>query len=120
MTEEDQIKACAELDGWTFNGHVWEKPECESVFYPSVFCEASLPNYSSRDVLIPLIQKCINQNPDNEDDGGVMAQFQCALLIACNICNLSIDDVLVVQTLICASPSQLREALLRTTGKWKE
>jgi hypothetical protein len=94
MTEQEQIKALAELDGWT-----------EYLFGSANDCVKHkncdwkiAPNYlASYDAIIPLIQK---QN------------------VTGSVIDNSPEDF--HGYIIDMSPAQLCEALLKATGKWKE
>lgn len=122
MTKEQQIKAIAELDGWTEVGS--HKP-----FGFSFFClsgKHNKDNYDfhplkdylqSRDAIVSVIEK-----------QGI-AVMEGVLMQLWNIFDKTIShgthfygfSELRKQTLIMfATPAQLAEALLRATGKWKE
>lgn len=114
MTTTEQIKALAELDGWTEVGS--HKPlgftfHCLSGkrdkdnynFYP-------VKDYrGSYDAIIPLMQK---------QDSMVFIAFLCALLPDEEAFK-ELHTVAKARALYYATPSQLCEALLRATGKWK-
>lgn len=98
MIEQEQIKALAELDGWTeihqstlllefgINNPVWAGRMPDKDFL------VALPNYlTSYDAIIPLIQK-------------LGLWYEC------------LQDYQIATP----SPSQLCEALLRATGKWTD
>ena len=127
MSETEQIKACSELDGWSKqfvqDGYKFSDPSKPSMVErwvsPTGYHSIRHPDYSSRDVLIPLIEKQSNE---------VRQQFFYELLklrghtlettLPCSI-QISITH-LQFADLILSSPSQLREALLRSVGKWTE
>ena len=98
MKPEDQIKALAELDGWTPHDK-----------YPDVMCrgrrEAHIKSdnmqcyLTSYDAIIPLIQR---------QDDGVIGELHRFLWI------------LWKKRFYEATPNQLCEALLRATNKWIE
>jgi len=105
MTNEQQIKALAKLDGWSGvqPNHVPREtmmgmpPNCERF-------ELTKPYLTSYDAIIPLVQKQSYEVRNKifssfEKDTGWTAQ---ALLM------------------LAATPAQLCEALLRATGKWVE
>ncbi len=105
MTEADQIKACAELDGKTSNAY-WCPCGCGEQR------NNNLPNYNSRDVLIPLIEK----QPRHIQRSVAFELFwHNGSSVQEEAGEQTKTDVL---TGLLASPSQLREALLRATGKW--
>ncbi len=113
MSEAEQIKACAELDGWRdcdFHHHHLNLNWLSGI-NPESNCLEELPNYNSRNVLIPLIERHTNRYNRDFDE-----RLRCML---CVINNRNPDLINAVDFL-CAAPSQLREALLRATGKWTE
>lgn len=111
MTQEQQIKALAELDGWTSLGQDAEMIEHWIQFPRDVVSRLSydeirkqrrwsLPPYlTSYDAIIPLIQK---------QDGHTLQR------IWWHINQLNHVYKFMV------SPAQLCEALLRATGRWTE
>ena len=101
MTNDDKIKALSGLDGWKWEARfcgavkVWNNPP-KMVFY-----DEDLPRYlDSYDAIIPLIQK---------QDMIVKASM-------CKLIGVKHDYC----AWISATPSQICDALLRATGKWKE
>ena len=116
MTPEQRIKALAELDGWRWEAHetgtrLW-RPDgtIENNHYAETW---RVPNYlTSYDAIIPLIQK---------QDKVTQCEF---LVILFRFYGNNEDPDLNYMTLwpmtFALTPSQLCEALLRATGKWKE
>ena len=114
MTPEEQIKALAEVDGWTCNPANGFCAVVNSVLQ-TYLCRRSdgtwtgLPDYlTSYDAIIPLIQKLWKNDVITTD-------FNVYLTKAMNFpfqprCIEAFE----------ATPSQLCEALLRATNKWKE
>ena len=106
MTPEDQIKAIAELDGWTdvkfyVLGH---KPDGITALARSRSADyrCDLPDYlTSRDAIVPVIEK--------QSEGIQWSVFAKMAEI--------VDSE---KPAYLATPSQLCEALLRATGKWIE
>jgi len=108
MTEQEQQRACAELDGWTIilsgtglitfqkvnvggcTGHIKNAEAVAEL--------AKVPNYDTYNAIIPLIQK---QNHVIKGVLWVWMQENAPGIYA-------------------ETPAQLREALLRATGKWKD
>lgn len=118
MTEQDQIKAIAELDGWilepsgkdsfnVFHAAFWRHPDKQG--------EHTLPNYLySRDAIIPVIEKvCIQKH-------SYRGNFNAELFQLTTNRNLSsaIKEPNFIFAALTASAAQLSEALLRATGKW--
>ncbi len=110
MKPEQQIKALAELDGYSHletSGpwHTWCGADLTGEAY-------TIPDYlTSYNAIIPLIQK---QPKD------VQLDFMVCLL---NLLNLEVNDMVScwsLMKLLQATPAQLCEALLRATGKWIE
>lgn len=100
MTETEQVKALAELDGLYFGTEDSDREECWRNQNGLV---VDLPNYlTSYDAIIPLIQK---------QDGETK-----------NLVEDYIEECQTMKTSFWydATPAQLREALLRATGKWKD
>lgn len=109
MTDQDQIKALAELDGWQrctwYDGYntdgngntTWRKAYVrtgEEIKYADEF-----PNYlASYDAIIPLIQK------------------QPTEIKMCIFSTICAENWIAFNF----TPTQLCEALLRATGKWIE
>ena len=104
MTEQDQIKALAELGGYDWStrqpmmGGGWMKKDGGG------FCWCDENYLASYDAIMPLIQKqsrAVRSEIFNsfDTDAGWTSQ--------------AIEMML-------ATPAQLCEALLRSTGKWKE
>ena len=117
MTIQEQFLACAELDGlewcpdkdgcWHWLNKVtgWF---CGKRLFPdeSTINIADLPNYNTRDAVIGVIEK----QPKR-------IQLSVIKLLDTD-CIDGWYDWQVLKVLL-APPSQLREALLRATGKWK-
>lgn len=99
MTPQDQIKALAELDGWTlqeFKTHpawnIWHKGEDQR-------SNETLPHYlTSYDAIIPLVQK---QDHETRRKIGSCPHGTTGMIS------------------IMMTPHQLCEALLKAVGKWK-
>lgn len=126
MNKHDQIKAIAELDGWTdvnwydgdnsgpgyWNGY----PETKVGVSEAMEWEAQkekyhkpLPHYlTSYDAIIPVIQKL------GKMDG---ISFVGYLMVTEFGSNFEIDESAAFKLITC-TPAQLAEALLRATGKW--
>lgn len=111
MNIKDQIKAVAELDGWKLNEFNRQVPPN---LHPlnNANCDYQFPPYlTSRDAIVPVIEKII------ESYGNQLSFYT------------SLQRLVIKQTdnpysiefsCITATPQQLCEALLRTTGKWKD
>lgn len=101
MNTQDQIKALAELDGWKYHTSGVAIPPHGQVW--------SVPNYlESYDAIIPLLQKSlihIYQWLDFEREFGKVAK--------------GVGIMPLARDALRSTPSQLSEALLRATGKWK-
>lgn len=117
MTEKDQTKAIAELDGWSrrpdldyVTGHdclmheVWgrDQESCDQIFLGKYL--------TSRDAIVPVIAK---ESPH------IQIQFVDFLAEFFDGWKEDFDDIDVAK-MICASPAQMAEALLRATGKWRD
>jgi len=102
MTTNDQIAACAELDGKT---HLfWVNNE---MLYSLHQSPAEEVNYDSLDLLIPAIRRWCNQHHGWSS--------------YCHYLRLSaIVEWQTCAEILSKEPAQLREAWLRTAGKWKE
>jgi len=85
MTDQEQQRACAELDG-----HSWV-----------------ILNYNTYDAIIPLIQKQFIHHYQWLD-------FERELAKLCGFCT----TILYSRDALRATPTQLREALLRSTDRW--
>lgn len=106
MTEQEQFLACAELDGLS----CIETPEFGWAWFQDTrrisnwsdweTSVGAVRNYDSRDAIIGVIEKQSGKVQGNT------AQ------------NLYSKGALL--GVLLATPAQLREALLRATGKWKE
>lgn len=111
MKPEFQIKALAELDGWTgvYSG------SCQIVGYsPNSGLLWDVPDYlTSYDAIIPLIQK------QSEHVKKQLADFLGEIALP-DYDGSDEFHYSVLHYLICAKPTQLCEALLRATGKWIE
>jgi hypothetical protein len=109
MTIEQQFIACAELDGWKYSklSDGKEQETTLAIFQNGgdlVYFDG-LPNYNSYDVLIPIIQK--------QSRGTRWNIFH----------EITGKESYTLEHLMCllmATPEQLRVALLKATGKWKE
>lgn len=138
MTEQDQIKALAELDGCDAIKPILQCAKCETEYEgdankdysAGVFCaecrkhgdmlvgichvvENGYKDYlTSYDAIIPLIQKWCDSNE----------QWDAFIEYLWDYLNITSDWVEqdAWKALLKCSPSQLAEALLRATGKWKE
>lgn len=110
MTEQDQIKALAELDGWTIHPQLGRVRDNLAMGR-----DVELPSYlTSYDAIIPLIQKqsfigqtqlidfLCEQALEEYDGSDYVKQSDLPLL------------------LFKQTPANLSKALLRATGKWKE
>ncbi len=112
MKEQEQLAACAELDGWkgihgSCHPFGWEG------YNPSTGVLEHVPNYNSRDVLVELIKKAIpvpTATGTAERKGDFVDWL--ATLVGEDFQNQYFN-------LVTATPAQLREALLRATVKWK-
>ena len=99
MKPDDQIKALAELDGREIAyGEFVDIRQRESDGEPEILGHVPFPDYlTSYDAIIPLIQK-----------RGDYTQTK-------------IEDFMLSQLkMFSVTPTQLCEALLRATGKWKD
>ena len=114
MNEQEQIKALAELDGQcqSYDGIACANGNCIHCgkSYAQHGCKPYLTSY---DAIIPLIHLSIGSDTNKANI------FICILRSMLNqdgfeICTM---DCFVLMT---ATPSQLCEALLRATGKWKD
>jgi hypothetical protein len=107
MTEQDQIKALAELDGWDETKYSWVHPSgshySKTANNGRVIPDLDiLPRYNtSYDAIIPLIQKQSELTKVNTWD---WLRYR----LTKHVCPFDY------------TPAQLCEALLRATGKWKE
>jgi hypothetical protein len=115
MKPQDIIKAIAELDGWLdvkeyiynydYMGDNGELKQVQGRDPLDLGRLQTLKSYlTSRDAIVPVIEK---HYPDKvaQELGKMLAnQFKTA--------NVTIAQIM------CATPSQLCEALLRATGKW--
>lgn len=101
MTTEEQIKALAELDGITpvfdRGNNCW----CSGYSGSDMSCVGFKPYLTSYDAIIPLIQKQPKE-----------VQWGAWQFVA--------DEASPFLDTFNATPTQLCEALLRATGKWKE
>lgn len=100
MKDQDQIKALAELDGWK-PCHKHDNLGFPPQLNPNRDCpQCYKPYLTSYDAIIPLIQK---QSQEVKSKVSVMIGLK--------------HDW---SAWLSKTPSQLCEALLRATGKWKE
>ena len=107
MTDQSQIIALAELDGWEYQP---EGAWCKACYKrgDSVVLPEQLDYYlTSRDAIVPVIEK---------QSDGVQRKVAAALWSE----TFSRDLIGLIQSTIKKNPRQLSEALLRATGKWKE
>jgi hypothetical protein len=96
-TDQDQIKALAELDGWThYHDNLWVAPGVEN--FSELDCQCPPPYLTSYDAVIPLVQK--QRTP-----------------IKTAVWHWMQDHSPGVYS---ETPAQLAEALLRATNKWKD
>ncbi len=114
MNLEKQFSACAELDGWKYilgNKATGQPPHWEHLNDERSWCYSDFPaNYNSRDVLVELVEKCC---PDWDRQDIFITQ----LLVYASDEPSRGDLMWLALTL---TPAQLREALLRSVGKWKD
>ena len=111
MTQQEQIKALAELDGyvwsrdeqgcWAWHNRVTGHYICKTLFAaefeePDYEGWIDFRDYRSYDAIIPLIQK---QSPEIRAEMFERTNGRVTIMV---------------------TPAQLREALLRATGKWIE
>jgi len=96
MNEQDQNRACAELDGNWIITHGFGNM-------------VHFKNYNTYDAIIPLIQKSFDAHE-------YRIKFQPVL----SDITFTKSQINHAKEYFCATPSQLREALLRATGKWKD
>ena len=113
MKPEQQIKALAEVDGWT-QQTLWSPCDiCQCDPREGHWIDTPVPNYlTSYDAIIPLIQK---QSPL------VLTQFVdflCSDLLYDHYDGSDYISQPDIGQLFRASPFQLCEALLRATNKW--
>lgn len=118
MTDNEIIKAIAELDGWCFvqnqmdgGSFGWVKNNCFPQRYDS------LPNYlHSYDAIIPVVQKWCSSGEPNLD----MVFFFYRRLKDMVTVVRQPNTTEIVNILLNATPAQLCEALLKSVVKWKE
>lgn len=114
MTEQEQFKACAELDGF-INIVKCSCGNCDS--WVNGNHTAPIPDYNTYDAIIPLIQKQFG-SADYLAKGHF---FQTLRNIMEKVYENPFKDYWhIFNICMMCSPSQLREALLRAAGKWKE
>lgn len=115
MKPELQLKACAELDGWTCLGEDAERVTWWIQFSREVISKLSYdeimkqrrwehPNYFTYNAIIPLIQK---------QTVAIRTKIAVYHSTAQNQTARTYDYMML-------TPQQLVEALLRATGKWIE
>lgn len=113
MKDQDIIKAVAELDG------KWQHLK-KCGWSDEVCCEELMKwskNYThSRDAIIPVIEKL--RYPSTEVQWKIFQMELSVIIVKEN--HVGVDSVSHVFELICATPRQLCEALLKATGKWVE
>ena len=99
MNDTDKIKAIAELDGY--------KPTLAHQ-YGGKWIEESWPSYlTSYDAIIPLIQKCCD---------GIVCSWYSLKEELYKLTRWRPDYISTLK----ATPTQLADALLHATGKWKD
>lgn len=127
MTEQEQYLACAELDGfekivscptglWGWVDRTVAKAKGWQIGWwsgPPNKASCKVPDYSTRDALVAVIEKQCNHQ---------LIQREFLLYLAEITCGKKgwYDSVKDSIKFVLATPAQLREALLRATGKWKE
>lgn len=112
MKPEDQIVAIAELDGWSHKNYFensfkdpMQKTSAGMRWFKENRIERRPPDYlASRDAIVPVIEK-----QSDEVIGGICNRISGAF-------NTGFTQW---KNLILSTPTQLAEALLRATGKWK-
>ncbi len=118
MNKQDQIKALAELDGFThvcvtrldFQDRWWAIKGNETTK------TACVPNYlTSYDAIIPLIQKQWSHRGLDFEYRFIQCLCEVVPGMQTNSTSFSYPECF---TLTTRTPSQLCEALLRATGKW--
>jgi len=119
MTPQDQIKAIAELDGWTTDtrdgrGWHWVKDGIDQTGISN-----PPPYLDSRDAIVPVIEKqsLAGLLGDRYNFG---EQLMKTLGLGFTRNAADFDFFYVAERVAKATPSQLCEALLRATGKWKD
>lgn len=120
MTEQDQVRALAELDGWI--------PYSPGDFNPTprwmdknanVRTENKLPNYlHSYDAIIPLIQKQWRRGDMDFMNGITFGK--CLKEVLQHEPTSKHETQFDIIAGIASTPSQLCEALLRATERWRE
>lgn len=110
MTEADQIRAIAELDGIIPFWHEGNKSWCAGLTTDSHI--SFKPYFTSYDAIIPLIQK--------QDDETKIKFMTKICMIYADVIGCDPDDVSSGWALTSLPISDICEALLRATGKWKE
>ena len=129
MTTEQKTKVLAELDGYSEvsdNGTAYVKDTVENWEKHRHDCIVSeeregmlfvdVPRYlTSYDAILPLIQKQLKTYGDE-------LRFQAAIyeLLVANPPRGEDNPYCIAVRMLCATPVQLADALLRATGKWKE
>jgi len=131
MKDVDIIKAIAELDGFDtktivpFQGGCWIERYGDKQL---IFCEPE-KYLTSRDAIVPVIEK--HPNADSKEADHFMTRFQDELLritypssAKVKLSSYAVEELMVgcyaLHCMVLANPSQLCEALLRATGKWKD
>lgn len=118
MKPEDQIKALAELDGFTELKQTWDD---DTVWFVGIkgthwrHCENihRVPFYlTSYDAIIPLIQ--------NQCLGSERTEAEFVFQLGKAVMSSYSQIQLVGFTSLGATPHQLSQALLKATGKWVE
>lgn len=116
MNSQDQIKAIAKLDGWTLALHN-QNPfgfafKDRDAFNRPLWVELEgVPDYlHSRDAIVPVIEKHWDSMTEQEQEAFVEYTDQ----------DGKQWDKWGWIYLLFTTPAQLREALLRATGNWKD
>lgn len=112
MKLEDQIKAIAELDGWS-NVTIYpsENNQVDGFKPNGMGWSECLPYTTSRDAIVPVIEKQTEE-----------MQLKTIYTLSKTMTHPKDWDYVTGWMLLAikATPTQLCEALLRATGKWKE
>jgi hypothetical protein len=112
MKNQDIIKTIARLDGWINLTHLIDRTDIWTHPRTNIHCHTGEFNYlKSRDAILPVIEK----QPK-------LVQINIVILLKDIVCRgADCPPELVVNILmVLATASQLCEALLRATGKWKD
>jgi len=125
MTEHEQIKALAEMDGWKIYspGDFNPTPRWQYGHTGLVRTTDDLPDYlTSSDAIIPLIQKRITSMcwPSFQDALGLICAETLSKSEGENHRYEGDGSYQEAWLIFQPTPAQLGEALLRATGKWKD